>query len=181
MNAKNVNRAKLFVLSFAMFFAGTANGAAQTTVTESEAGVQNVFATNVFGVGISASLCSGMGLSFRQHFAAVPLGYQITGGIWKTHDLYTYDAGAEVQYDLSLSTNRLYALGAIGYYYYGNTDQFGINTNALDSPLRFGAGIGYEMPYSRSVGASISLMITVFEPSGDVIPLPSLGFHVYFK
>jgi hypothetical protein len=177
----NATWSKLYVLSFALLFAGAVSATAQTTVTESEAGVQNVFATNVFGVGISASLCSGMGLSFRQHFADVPAGYQLTGGIWKTHDLYMYDMGAEIQYDLFLSVNRLYALGGIGYYYYGNTDRFGINKNGLDSPLRFGAGIGYEMPYSRSVGASISVMITAFEPSGDIIPLPSLGFHIYFK
>ena len=92
-----------------------------------------------------------------------------------------YDIGAEIQYDLTLSTNRLYAVAGAGYYYYGTTNLLGINTNGLASPTRFGAGIGYEMPYSQTVGASFNLMITIFEPEGDIIPLPSLGVHVYFK
>ena len=174
-------RVKLFLLSFVILSANATSVTAQTTTTGNEAGTQNVFATNVFGVGIYASLATGMGVSFRQHFAGVPLGYQVSGGIWKTSGLYMYDVGAEVQYDLALSTNRLYAVAGAGYYYYGNTDVNGINTNGLASPLRFGAGIGYEMPYSMSVGVSLNLMITLFEPSGDILPLPSLGFHVYFK
>ena len=150
---------------------------AQTSTTEGQAGTANasIFATNVYGVGLSASLCSGMGLTFRQHFAYTPLAYQITGGVWKTHSLGMYDLGAEIQYDLSLSTNRLYALAGGGYYYYGHTAQ------ELTSPGRFGLGVGYEMTYAKSVGLSLNLMITLFEPEGDILPLPSLGLLVYFK
>jgi len=177
----HTNRVKHIALLLTLFFAGASQVSAQTTTTEAQTSTRNFFETNVFGVGLSASLCSGMGLSFRQHFAGLPLGYQITGGIWKTSTLYMYDIGAEIQYDLTLSTNRLYAVAGAGYYYYGTTNLLGINTNGLASPTRFGAGIGYEMPYSQTVGASFNLMITIFEPEGDIIPLPSLGVHVYFK
>jgi hypothetical protein len=149
---------------------------AQTAATEGEAGVQSVFPTNVFGIGLSASLCSGMGLSFRQHFAYTPLAYQITGGIWKTHDISMYDFGASIQYDLTLSnTYRLYALMGAGYYYYGDS------TNELKSPGRFGLGVGYEIPFSKSIAISADLMITVFEPEGDILPLPLIGVLVFFK
>ncbi|HWF43056.1 MAG TPA: hypothetical protein VG537_00285 [Candidatus Kapabacteria bacterium] len=177
----HTNKVKLAALSLTLLFGSASRISAQTATTEGQAGTQSVFQSNIFGVGLSASLCSGMGISFRQHFAGVPVGYQITGGIWKTHNLFMYDIGAEVQYDLSLSANRLYAVAGAGYYYYGNTDVNGINTNGLSSPVRFGAGIGYEIPFNANIGVSLNLMVTVFEPDGDVLPLPSLGFHVYFK
>ena len=138
--------------------------------------MQSVFPSNVFGIGLSASLCSGMGLSFRQHFALMPLGYQITGGIWKTNGISMYDFGGSVQYDLTLSnTYRLYTLLGAGYYYYGDS------TNDLKSPGRFGLGVGYEIPFSKSIALSADIMITLFAPSGDILPLPSIGMLVFFK
>lgn len=148
---------------------------AQTTTNEGHAGTAALFSTNVYGVGLNASLCSGIGISFRQHFAYNPLAYQITGGVWKTHDVGMYDLGAEIQYDLALSTNRLYALAGGGYYYYGHTAQ------ELASPVRVGLGVGYELTFGKSIGLSLDLMVTVFEPEGDILPLPSLGLLVYFK
>jgi hypothetical protein len=149
--------------------------AAQTTSTESQAASAQLFESNVFGVGLAASLCSGMGLSFKQHFANIPLSYQVTGGVWKTSELKLYDAGFEIQYDLSMSSNRLYAVVGAGYYYSGK------NTNELEGPSRFGAGIGYEIPMSTQIGVSANLMLTVFSPKGDILPLPSVGAHIYFK
>jgi hypothetical protein len=161
--------------SLLMIGASFSQVSAQTATTEGQAGTVGLFATNVYGVGLSASLCSGIGISFRQHFAYTPLAYQITGGIWKTHDLGMYDVGAEIQYDLSLSTNRLYAIAGGGYYYYGHTAQ------ELASPARVGLGIGYEVTYAKSIGLSLNLLVTLFEPEGDILPLPSLGLLVYFK
>ena len=158
-----------------MILLWAATARAQTTSTENEAGTRGAFASNVFGVGLSASLCSGMGLAFRQHFANIPFSYQLAGGVVKSGDLLLYDAGLELQFDLSPSENRLYAVVGGGYYYQGN------GRNELASPNRFGAGIGYEMPFSKSVGMSMDLMVTLFEPGGDILPLPSLGLLVYFK
>jgi hypothetical protein len=146
---------------------------AQTTTTESAAGTQATLQSNVFGVGLNASLCSGMGVAFREHFASIPLAYQITVGPWKTHSLSLFDAGLEIQYDLSLSTNRLYAVAGGGYY--------NASDSSIKNHVRFGAGIGYEVPFSNSIGAFANIMITVFEPSGDIIPLPTIGFLVYFR
>lgn len=148
---------------------------AQTTTTESQAGEVKLFNSDVFGVGLTASLCSGMGLSFKQHFANVPIAYQVSGGIWKTEDLKLYDIGAEFQYDLSLDRDRVYAVVGLGYYYSGK------NSNELQGPSRFGAGIGYEIPMSTQIGAYANLMLTLFSPKGDVLPLPSVGAHIYFK
>jgi hypothetical protein len=155
----------------------TSSGAfSQTPLSVSESGTQSVYSSNVFGVGIAASLCSGMGLSFKHHIAYSPIAYEITGGPWKTSDIAMYDVGMEIQYDLSLvPAYRLYALAGGGYYYYGHT------ANELSAPWRAGAGIGFEIPWSPTVGMSVNLMITAFEPGGDIIPLPSIGFLAYFR
>ncbi len=161
------------LLAIAMLCVGPVS--AQTTETAVDAGTSAEFNTNVFGVGLSASLCSGMGLTFRHHIAKIPLAYQITGGIWKSGGVTLGDIGAEIQYDLSVSTNRLYAVAGGGYY--------PVNFDASDtkSPTRFGVGIGYEQELSKSVGLYGNLMITFFQPSGDILPLPSLGLLVFFK
>jgi hypothetical protein len=155
--------------------AGSQKAVAQTTTTEGEAGQQNVFPVSVYGIGLSASLCDGMGLSFRHHLALLPIAYQITGGIWKTKSLSMSSIGASVQYDLTLSSYRLYAIAGGGYYYYG------ANSNELHSPSRFGLGIGYEVPFSKNIGVSGDLMITLFGSEGDILPLPSVGVLVFFK
>ena len=167
--------AKFILPSLLVMAASVSRVSAQTTTTEGQAGTAGLFATNVYGVGLSASLCSGMGISFRQHFAYNPLAYQITGGVWKTQVLAMYDLGAEIQYDLALSTNRLYALAGAGYYYYGHAAQ------ELASPVRIGLGVGYELTFGKSIGLSLDLMVTGFEPTGDILPLPSLGLLIYFK
>lgn len=163
---------RFFILA-ACFVVTTAH--AQTTTTEVEAGTRASFSDNVFGVGVAASLCSGMGLAFRHHLPNIPIAYQLAGGVIKSSDLLLWDLGLEMQFDLSVADNRLYALVGGGYYYYGK------NGNEASSPNRFGAGIGYEMPFSKSVGMSMNLMITLFEPEGTILPLPSLGLLVYFK
>jgi hypothetical protein len=161
------------LIAFACFAAIPAS--AQTTTTEGGAGTTTSFSDNVFGVGLNASLCSGMGLAFRHHLPNVPLAYQLAGGAIKSSDLLLWDLGLEVQLDLSVADNRLYAVVAGGYYYYGKSG------NDANSPNRFGAGIGYEIPFNKSVGMSMNLMLTLFEPEGDVMPLPSVGMLIYFK
>jgi hypothetical protein len=116
-----------------------------------------------------------MGLSFKQHFGNIPIAYQVSGGVWKTADLKLYDIGAEFQYDLTLNRDRIYAVVGLGYYYSGK------NSNELAGPSRFGAGIGYEIPMGPQIGAYANLMLTLFSPKGDILPLPSVGAHIYFK
>ena len=148
---------------------------AQTTETVAEAGTKTQFSSNVFGVGLNASVCTGMGLSFREHFGQSPFAYQISGGIWKSGNTTIGDIGGELQYDLSVSSSRLYAVAGGGYY------PVNFNSNSTDGATRFGAGIGYEGQLSKSVGVYGNLMITFFEPSGDIFPLPSVGILVYFR
>ena len=150
-------------------------GYAQTSSTENTAGEQRVFADNLFGVGLHESLCSGMGLSFKHHIAQTPIAYSITGGAWKTQDITLYDFGFDVQYDLSVEESRLYAVAGFGHYYSGKS------SNEREAPTRFGAGIGYEIPFMKRFGLSIDIMITSFQPTGDILPLPSLGTYIYFK
>jgi hypothetical protein len=151
-------------------------GSTQTTTTESTAGGTVRFEQSVFGVGLAASLCSGMGLSFKHHVAKIPFAYQISGGVFKSSGTLLWDIGAELQYDLTVTaTNRLYAVGGLGYYYKGDS------TNELAGPTRFGIGVGYEFQLSTSINLSLNLMFTAFVPSGQLLPLPSGGLHVYFK
>jgi hypothetical protein len=151
----------------------------QTTRTDSLAPTITRFNQNVFGVGIAASLCSGMGLSFKHHLANIPIAYQVSAGAVKAGGIVLWDLGGEFQYDLSVASNRLYAVFGIGEYYYGkDSNQVG---NRLVSPTRLGIGIGYEMSQSNAIGLSLNLMITLFEPDGVILPLPSIGLHYYFK
>jgi hypothetical protein len=168
-------RTALITLTLGAALLAPLSAGAQTTSTESQAGEVRLFESNVFGVGLAASLCSGMGLSFKQHFANVPFAYQVAGGAWKTTDITMYDFGLELQYDLAVNANRLYAVIGTGYYYTGK------NSNEREGPTRFGAGIGYELPLSNQIGVSANLMMTYFSPKGDILPLPSVGAHIYFK
>jgi hypothetical protein len=155
----------------------TNSAQSQTTRTDSLSPHIMRFSENVFGVGLAASLASGMGLSFKHHLANIPFAYQITGGVLKTGGRSLWDIGAEAQYDLSVASNRLYALVGLGEYYYGSDS----NTNVYNSPTRLGIGIGYEISQSNAIGISLNLMITLFEPEGTILPLPSIGVHYYFK
>src|SRR5258706_2419739 len=94
---------------------------------------------SIFGLGFSAGLASGFGLSFRHHLPG-NFSYQIIGGIIKTDRTTHTDIGGEMQVDFVRgSTVRFFGDGAIGYFYSGN--QTG---NELDSPIRFGLGVGTE-------------------------------------
>jgi hypothetical protein len=169
-----MNMKRIFCILF-LLFATVGSGMAQTGSTAQQAGEQRVFSTDVFGVGLAASLCSGMGLSFKHHPGNVPFAYQVTGGVWKQDSLSMYDIGAEFQYDLSVDNNRLYAVAGAGYYHVRS------GSEDLNDPTRLGIGVGYEVPLSPRFGASFNLMITLFQPSGTILPLPSVGIHTYFK
>jgi hypothetical protein len=153
----------------------TASAHAQTTETSADAGKQVRYAQNIYGIGLYASLSSGMGISFKQHLANVPIAYQLTAGAIKFSGATLWDFGFEFQYDLATDVNRLYAIVSAGAYHRASDH---VETK---DPARFGLGIGYEIAQSRAIGVSFALIITDFQPSGDILPLPSIGLHYYFK
>ncbi len=129
---------------------------------------------NVFGLGLSAGLTSGFGISFRQHFPS-EFSYQFIGGIIKTDTRLHYNLGSEIQYDVFHgTTTRFFTSGGIGYFYSGES-----GNNYLSAPLRIGAGIGGEWSNIASFHIAGELMFTYFS-DGTVLPLPQLSAHYYF-
>ena len=152
------------------------NSIAQPIATDSLVSKPKHFSENVFGIGLHASLVSGMGVSFRHRLAGTSIAYQINGGIIKISGSLYYSIGAEFQYDLSGGErDRVYAIAGVGHYYKG------ISSNDLSRPTRIGAGVGYEFPVAKQIGVSVALLVMGFLPGGDILPLPQIGFHYFFK
>ncbi|MEP7235614.1 MAG: hypothetical protein ABI778_09985 [Ignavibacteriota bacterium] len=149
---------------------------AQINVSDSSIPKPKHFAENVFGVGLHASLVSGMGISFRHRIASTAVAYQINGGILKLSGKLYYDLGGEFQFDLSGGeSDRVYVALGLGYYYKGDA------TNDLNTPFRIGAGIGYEFPLASQIGCSVAVVVMGFLPGGNILPLPQIGMHYFFK
>jgi len=129
---------------------------------------------SLFGVGISAGMGSGFGLSFRHHLPG-QFSYQIVGGIIKVDRRLHYNLGCELQLDLDRSeSTRFFACGATGYFYSGETGH-----NDLAGPWRTGLGIGGEWSNIRPFNLSAELLFTYFS-DGTVLPLPQVAVHYYF-
>jgi hypothetical protein len=127
----------------------------------------------VFGLGLSASVGTGIGLSFRHHLPST-LSYQITAGVIKDSKNLLYDIGTEVQFDLVRGeTTRFYAGGGMGFFYKGE------DKNELDGPFRIALGIGLESKAREALHISANLYFTYFS-NGQILPLPSVGIHYYF-
>lgn len=150
---------------------------AQTKQTEDSALFdKQKIGKQIFGIGLAASLTSGMGLSFKHHLGGLPIAYQISGGYLQLGNNQIHSIGLELQYDINIKrTDRLYAVAGAGHYYYGDT------TNTLDFPFRWGAGIGYELGVSRNINISVNVMITGKQLGNNILPLPSAAFHYYFQ
>ena len=132
------------------------------------------FDRSIFGMGLSAGVASGFGLSFRQHLPG-EVSYQIVGGIIKADRKLYYNFGTELQYDLARGeSTRFFAAGALGYFYSGEN-----GSNDLSGPARLGAGIGIESAGMQSLSLSLELLFTYFS-DGSVLPLPQLAAHYYF-
>ena len=152
------------------------NAEAQINVSDSSVPKPKHFSENVFGVGLHASLVTGLGVSFRHRLAGTAVAYQINGGILKLGAVSYYDVGGEFQFDLSGSDqDRVYVIVGLGYYYKGEL------VNSLSTPFRIGAGIGYEFPIAKQIGVSLGLTIMGFLPGGNILPLPQIGMHYFFK
>jgi hypothetical protein len=164
------------IVVFVCFLLFAKQSKAQVAVSNEGIREPQHFTENIFGVGLHASLVSGFGLSFRQRFAGTAFAYQINGGIIKINRSLYYDIGGELQFDLSGSAyDRIYVIAGAGYYYSGD------GRNELSTPGRVGIGLGYEYAFTRQVGISFGLLIAGFLPNGDILPLPQIGIHYFFK
>lgn len=128
---------------------------------------------SVYGLGFSAGVASGFGLSFRHHLPG-DYSYQIVAGIIKADNKTLYNIGGEFQYDFVRGqTARFFGAGAIGYFYKGS------NNNELTGPFRIGIGIGGELRKLEPFYISCELLFTYFT-DGTILPLPQISAHYYF-
>jgi hypothetical protein len=83
---------------------------AQTKHTEDSALIEKEkIGKQVFGIGLNASLTSGMGVSFKHHLGGIPFAYQISGGFLQLGESQIYSIGLELQYDINVKqTDRLF-------------------------------------------------------------------------
>jgi hypothetical protein len=157
------------VIALTVFAAFVANSQAVLP----ERGQEPQLRESVFGLGLWAGPATGLGLSFRHHLPS-QLSYMVSGGIIKVDDRLSYDVGVEAQFDLARNTtSRFFVGGGFGNYYAG------ADSNEMDAPIRAGLGVGAELAVTPGIHTSVELMFTYFS-SGQVLPLPQLGFHYYF-
>jgi hypothetical protein len=174
-------------------------GFAQTGTVGTVEGDKTTLEQNVYGLGLNFSLVSGMGISFKEHFAQSRFSYMVSGYVYKDHSGATYDYGMELQYDIYLKAEtRFYAFAGASYFYDGGpvsqsvsqTDpitgllqsvQQTVQGNQLTGPTRLGGGAGFETAISSSVCFYANLSLTSFQPSGDLYIYPYGGFMIYFK
>ncbi len=171
----------------------SARGFAQTGTVGTQEGDKTTLEQNVYGLGTNFSLMSGIGLSFKEHFAQSRFSYMVTGyaNVDKSGGTgATYDYGVELQYDIYLKQEtRFYAFTGASYFYQGgevSTPDPVANVkqsiqNTLAGPTRLGAGAGFETAISSSVCFYANLSLTSFQPSGDLFMYPYGGLMIYFK
>ena len=128
---------------------------------------------NVYGLGISAGPASGVGISFRNHFAS-KISYQLVGGIIKSGDKTSSSIGGEFQYDLvRASKTRLYVGPSVSYFYSGTGE------NTFAGPFRVGVGVGGELNVATAVNLTLE-GVFVYYSNGDIAPMPQVACHYYF-
>jgi hypothetical protein len=169
----------------------TQRGFAQTGTVGTVEGDKTTLEQNVYGLGLNFSLMSGMGISFKEHFAQSRFSYMLTGYVYKDNSGATYDYGVELQYDIYLKAEtRFYAFAGASYFYDGGSvNQVdpvsgliqSVQQNSLTGPTRLGCGAGFETSISSSVCFYANLSLTSFQPSGDLYIYPYGGFMIYFK
>jgi hypothetical protein len=155
-----------------MMLLGAASARAQVAPERQDAGRRLL--TSVYGLGFSAGLASGIGLSFRHHLP-LEFSYQVIGGIIKTDTKLHYNIGVELQYDAMRGVeSRFFAVGALGYFYSGDAGR-----NDLRGPMRMGAGVGGEWNNRTPFHIGAELLFTYFS-DGVILPLPQICGHYYF-
>ncbi len=175
----------LFIPALALFLFSSFPLAAQAQIDTTDrlpgATVGSDFYNNTyFAIGLHASLLSGAGLSGRVSF---PKGFalQATSFVISVGGITHFNVGGEGQYAFTQGDGgRLYGLVGGGYYL-SVSDDTAKSGNRIKSPVHVGAGVGYEWFTSRNFALDISGAFTWFVAEGKVAPLPSLGFHYYFR
>ncbi|MBI1805338.1 MAG: hypothetical protein HY033_11520 [Ignavibacteriae bacterium] len=129
---------------------------------------------SIFGLGLSAGVASGFGISFRHHLPG-DFSYQLVGGIIKTDRKTHATIGGEMQVDFVRGESvRFFGDGAVGYFFSGEQ-----GNNDLDAPLRFGLGVGAEWRSGELFHLTGELLFTYFS-DGTILPLPQVSAHYYF-
>ncbi|HUL44125.1 MAG TPA: hypothetical protein VLY03_07180 [Bacteroidota bacterium] len=128
---------------------------------------------SIYGLGLSAGVASGFGLSFRHHLPGF-FSYQIVGGVIKVDNKTDYNIGGEVQFDMTRGDrSRFFADASTGYFYSGD------GGNTLAGPYRLGLGLGWEWGNFDPMNMSAELLFTYFS-DGTILPLPQVAIHYYF-
>jgi hypothetical protein len=162
-------RCSVLIVVFTILLAAAVT--AQVSVPEN-ASVQTD--RSIFGVGLSAGMASGFGLSFRHHLPG-SLSYQIVGGIIKADSKTYSNIGGEIQVDfVKGEVTRFYGSVAAGYFYKGSS-----GNNDLAGPVRGGFGVGGEWLNLNPFHFAGELLFTYFS-DGTILPLPQVSAHYYF-
>lgn len=133
-----------------------------------------------YAIGLQASLLSGAGLSGRM---VIQDRYtiQLSTFIIALSSLTHFNVGVEGQYAFTKgSVGRLYGLLGSGYYLTTKSDTTKPG-NRIAEPFRVGLGVGGDLLVSKNFAFDGSLAFHWFTATGKVLPLPSVGFHYYFR
>ena len=119
-------------------------------------------------LGGAVGMASGMGFAFRR-LPQEQLGFQVTFIGWKVGDEHFLSVGIQPMYAINKSsTNRLYALGGVGYF-----------STVDENRVNIGVGLGVEFFVMEQIGSSVDLTLTYLD-NGDIVPLPQVAFLYYF-
>lgn len=133
-----------------------------------------------YGIGLNASLLSGAGISGRAIFSQ-DYAIQLTTFLLALGNLTHFNIGLEGQYTFTQgSAGRLYGLVGGGYYLSTRSDT-NKPGNRVAEPVRLGLGVGGDLYMVGDLAVDGSLAFTWFIATGTVLPLPSIGFHYYFR
>ena len=133
-----------------------------------------------YAIGLQGSLLSGAGLSGR---VVLQDRYtiQLSTFIIALSDLTHFNVGLEGQYTFTQGgTGRLYGLVGGGYYLTTRSDTARPG-NRIAEPVRVGLGVGGDILASKNFAFDGSLAFHWFVATGKVLPLPTVGFHYYFR
>lgn len=143
------------------------------------------------GVGVMAGLASGSGISYRE-FLPSAWGYRGTLALWKLSDSSFISAGASGMRILSDDGwRRVYLVGSASYWRRGDEETEEIfdddgnlvdrrEVHEVDNSVGIGVGAGVELPLSERGALTLEGVFTYWTDSGNLLPLPQVGFHYLF-
>jgi len=136
------------------------------------------------GLGFAAGYISGLGISYKVHTPG-KLCLQFTGGVWKTKKKLSYDLGFLLQRTLHRTENiRFYILTGVGYFHRREKKwDEGLKKNRWEdhTDLNTGFGLGIEVIRYSRIGVGIDGEFTYFPDDDQILFLPEVALHYYFK